>query len=368
MTDWYTISNAAAIPSPAVLVYPDRIQANLQRMISMAGGAERLRPHVKTHKLPQIIEMKLAAGIRKFKASTIAEVEMTLTAGGRDVLLAYQPVGPNMRRLATLMRRFPDAKLSSLVDDTRNLATISRTAVAENVVLPLYVDINVGMNRSGILPGPAALQLYRELCKAPGVQPAGLHGYDGHLRAADQKHLEAEADKAFAPVWAMREQMLGEGLPVPNMVVSGTPTFALMARKGGVEVGAGTTVLWDFSQEGVCPDHHFENAALLMTRVLSKPAPGLLCFDLGHKAVGSEMPHPRVRLIGLEDAEATTHSEEHLVVKTARADDYQVGDVVYGIPRHICPTMALHSDVWAVRDGAAAESWPVVARARRITV
>jgi len=126
--------------------------------------------------------------------------------------------------------------------------------------------------------------------------------------------------------------------------------------------------LWDFGQEGVCPDHHFENAALLMTRVLSKPAPGLLCFDLGHKAVASEMPHPRVRLIGLEDAEATTHSEEHLVVKTARADDYQVGDVVYGIPRHICPTMALHSDVWAVRDGAAAESWPVVARTRRITV
>jgi D-serine deaminase-like pyridoxal phosphate-dependent protein len=93
-----------------VLVYPDRIQANLQRMITMAGAAERLRPHVKTHKLPQIIQMKLAAGIRKFKASTIAEVEMTLAAGGRDILLAYQPVGPNVRRLAALMRRYPDAR------------------------------------------------------------------------------------------------------------------------------------------------------------------------------------------------------------------------------------------------------------------
>ena len=368
MADWYTISNASAIATPALLVYPDRIQANLQRMITMAGSAERLRPHVKTHKLPQIIQMKLAAGIRKFKTSTIAEVEMTLAAGGRDVLLAYQPVGPNLRRLATLMRRFPDAMLSTLVDDTRNLAAISATAVAENIVIPLYVDINVGMNRTGILPGPAALQLYRDLCQAPGVRAAGLHGYDGHLRAADSKDLEAAADAAFAPVWALREQLLGEGLPVPNMVVSGTPTFALMARKGGVEVGAGTTVLWDFGQEGVCPDHHFEHAALLMTRVLSKPAPGLLCFDLGHKAVASEMPHPRVRLIGLEDAVATTHSEEHLVLQTTRAADYQVGDVLYGIPRHICPTMALHSDVWAVRDGAAAESWPVVARARRITV
>ena len=368
MADWFTISNAQAIPSPTVLLYPDRIEANLQRMISMAGGADRLRPHVKTHKLPQIIRMKRAAGIRKFKVSTIAEAEMTATAGGEDILLAYQPVGPNAKRLATLMRMFPNTRFSTLVDDARNLAAISRVAVEENLVIPLYLDLNVGMNRTGILPGPAALQLYRDMCRTPGVQAFGLHGYDGHLRAAEAGDLAAMAEKTFAPVWAMREQLLAEGLPVPGMVVSGTPTFALMAQKGGVEVGAGTTVLWDFGQEGVCPDHHFQNAALLMTRVLSKPAPGLLCFDLGHKAVGSEMPHPRVRLIGLEDAVATTHSEEHLVVQTTRADDYQVGDVVYGIPRHICPTMALHSDVWAVRDGVAAESWPVVARTRKITV
>ncbi len=79
---------------------------------------------------------------------------MTLAAGGRDILLAYQPVGPNAKRLATLMRMFPNAKFSTLVDDARNLAAISRVAVAENIVLPLYVDINVGMNRTGILPGP----------------------------------------------------------------------------------------------------------------------------------------------------------------------------------------------------------------------
>ena len=96
--------------------------------------------------------------------------------------------------------------------------------------------------------------------------------------------------------------------------------------------------------------------------------PDLLCLDLGHKAVASEMAHPRVRLLGLEDAVAVTHSEEHLAVRTSRSADYQVGDVVYGIPRHICPTVALHSEVWAVRDGLATERWPVVARARRITI
>ena len=130
MSDWYAISNANAIPTPTVLVYPDRVEKNLQRMITMAGDVSRLRPHVKTHKLPQIIALKRKAGIHKFKVSTIAEAEMTATAGGEDILLAYQPVGPNIARLVTLMRRFPDTRFAALVDDPANLAAISQVAVA----------------------------------------------------------------------------------------------------------------------------------------------------------------------------------------------------------------------------------------------
>jgi D-serine deaminase-like pyridoxal phosphate-dependent protein len=367
VANWYSISNADAVASPAMLVYPDRVEKNLQRMIEMAGDVNRLRPHVKTHKLPQLIALKRKAGIHKFKVSTIAEAEMTATAGGEDILLAHQQVGPGIARLVELMKRFPKTRFSGLVDDARNLEAISRVAVANNVVVDLYVDLNVGMNRTGIAPADAAA-LYRALCKTPGVRPAGLHAYDGHLRNPDTAALAKAADQAFAPVWALREQLRAEGLAVPNMVASGTPTFALLAQHGDVEVGAGTTVLWDAGQDKVCPDHHFLNAAVLMTRVISKPAPGLLCLDLGHKSVASEMPHPRVQLLGLDDAVAVTHSEEHLVVRTAHAADYRVGDVVYGIPHHICPTMALHSEVLAVHGGVADERWPVVARARRITV
>lgn len=365
---WYSLSNADAIPSPALLLYPDRIASNLKRMVQMAGDAGRLRPHVKTHKLPQVIALKRAAGIRKFKVSTIAEAEMTATAGGEDILLAYQPVGPNVRRLITLMRRFPQTRFATLVDDLRNLAAIGAVAVQEKATIPLYIDLNVGMNRTGIVLGDGAAALYRAICNTAGVQAAGLHAYDGHLHIADLAERAKAVEQAFAPVWALREQMRGEGLPVPHIVASGTPTFALLAQYEDVEVGAGTTVLWDFGQAQTCPDHQFLNAAMLLTRVISKPRPDLLCFDLGHKAVASEMPHPRVRLLGLEDAVAVTHSEEHLVVRTDRASDYRVGDVVYGIPRHICPTVALHSEVWAVHGGMADETWPVAARARRITV
>ena len=89
MSDWYALSNAHEIPTPTVLVYPDRIRRNIARMVELAGEPDRLRPHVKTHKLAQVVEMKLAAGIRKFKVATIAEAEMTAAAGGEDILLAH---------------------------------------------------------------------------------------------------------------------------------------------------------------------------------------------------------------------------------------------------------------------------------------
>ena len=106
----------------------------------------------------------------------------------------------------------------------------------------------------------------------------------------------------------------------------------------------------------------------MLTRVISKPSARSLCLDLGHKAIASEGPHPRVELLGLPDARAIGHSEEHLVVETDHANDYPVGSTLYGIPWHICPTVALHQEAVVIRNGRAEEKWQVVARARMITV
>ncbi len=366
MTDWFRITNEVDVPSPALLLYPDRIEENLRRMIALAGGADRLRPHVKTHKLPQVIALKLRAGITKFKTATIAEAEMTASAGGRDVLLAYQPVGPGIRRFIELVRAFPQTRFAGLVDNPGTVAELSRAAQSAGVTLDLYLDLNVGMNRTGIVPEDAAT-VYRPLATSPGLRAAGLHAYDGHLHNSDHAALGRVTEQTFQAVWALVERLRADGLEVPKVIASGTPTFPLLARHAQVEVGAGTTVLWDFGQAEACPDLDFLNAAILLMRVVSKPTSNRLCFDLGHKAVASEMPPPRVRLLGLEDAVFVMHSEEHLVVETPRAAEFQVGAVFYGIPRHVCPTVALHSEVWAVRAGRAAETWPVAARARRIT-
>jgi D-serine deaminase-like pyridoxal phosphate-dependent protein len=365
MDSWPQISNAAEVPSPALLLYPDRIDENLRRMVAMAGDASRLRPHVKTHKLPQVVEMSLRHGIRRFKAATIAECHMAAGAGAADVLLAYQPVGPDVDRLIRLAQRHPGCRFSCLIDNAESLRALSDAATNAAVTLDVLLDLNVGMNRTGIVIGEPAAALYRAISTAPGLHAAGFHAYDGHLHDESSERLAGAVNATFAAVWRLRDALIASGFDVPRIVAGGTPTSGFLARHPGVEVGAGTTVLWDAGQAQPCPGAGFLPAAVLLMRIVSKPTPGRLCLDLGHKAVASEMPHPRVKLLGLEDASFERHSEEHLVVQTPRAGEFPVGHVFYGIPTHVCPTVALHSEVAVVRRGRVSEWWPVGARGRR---
>jgi D-serine deaminase-like pyridoxal phosphate-dependent protein len=152
------------------------------------------------------------------------------------------------------------------------------------------------------------------------------------------------------------------------MVVGGTPTFPIHCQRTEVECSPGTCLLWDAGYKKKLPDLDFLPAALVLTRVVSKPGPDRLCLDLGHKAIASENPHPRVELIELPEANAVGHSEEHLVIESPQAARFAVGDVVFGIPWHICPTVALHSHAVIIQDGKAAARWKIVARDRILSV
>jgi D-serine deaminase-like pyridoxal phosphate-dependent protein len=367
-TDWYKVSNVDEVASPALLVYPDRVEENIRRMIQIAGGVERLRPHMKTNKLPEVIRMQMAQGIMKYKCATIAEAEVAAACSVPDVLLAYQPVGPNVHRLVQLVKKFPSTRFSALVDDGGAVEALSRAASQAGVTLDLFLDLDCGMHRTGVAPGPEAIALYRKLARSPGLRAAGLHVYDGHIRDSDLVQRTTACDAAFAQLESVRRQLVESGLEVPLIVAGGTPTFPIHAKRSGVECSPGTSVFWDRGYETLLPDLQFLPAVLVLTRVISKPSARSLCLDLGHKAIASEGPHPRVELLGLPDARAIGHSEEHLVVETDHANDYPVGSTLYGIPWHICPTVALHQEAVVIRNGRAEEKWQVVARARMITV
>ncbi|OFY62192.1 MAG: threonine aldolase [Bacteroidetes bacterium RBG_13_42_15] len=363
----FAITNTDEVNSPALLVYPDRIGENIKRLISIAGDSNLLRPHVKTVKTPEIVGLEVKQGIRKFKCATIAEAEMAAGAGAEDIMLAYQPVGPNIRRFFKLKGTYPGINFSCITDSEKVIGQLSEYSVQYKTTAPVWLDINVGMNRTGIEPGKEAVRLYNLIRSLPGLNAEGLHVYDGHIHENDPAIREKMCNKAFLPVESLIQELSDSGESI-KVVAGGTPTFPIHAARKGVETSPGTAILWDYGYSSSFADLDFLHAAVLFSRVISKPEFNLICIDLGTKAVASEMPHPRVKITGLANYEFVSHNEEHMVIRTSEASKISIGDVFYCIPYHICPTVDRYDKVSVVRNGKVTEQWNVEARKREITV
>ena len=193
MKDWYTIDNVDEIDTPALVVYPDRVKENISILKSFLPDTRRLRPHVKTHKSTEITKLLINAGITQFKCATIAEAEMLALGGAEDVLLAYQPVGPKAVRLLALAERYKTTTFSCLVDNADTAAHVSAVFQSANRTIYVFIDLNIGMNRTGIVP-EKALQLYHNCRNLPGIQFGGLHAYDGHIHDRDPATRQAVCD------------------------------------------------------------------------------------------------------------------------------------------------------------------------------
>lgn len=337
-------------------------------MIAVAGSPERLRPHVKTHKMPELVRMQMKHGISKFKCATIAEAEMVATCNAPDILLAMQPVGPNLERFFRLKREFDNSDISCIADDEEIIDEISAMAVKTGLKTRVWLDINAGMNRTGVLPGKKAEELYMKILASPMLVAAGLHVYDGHIHEHDLSLRRKMCNESFAPVSALIDSLRKKRVPQISIVAGGTPSFPVHAEYKGAELSPGTLLLWDQGYSDSFTDMSFLHAAVLLTRVVSKPADDLLCVDLGHKAVASEMPHPRVKILGLDNYIFAGHNEEHLVIRTSEASKYKTGDVLYCIPWHICPTMDRHDFATVIINNEAVAQWKIEARKRKITI
>ncbi|HEX2394688.1 MAG TPA: D-TA family PLP-dependent enzyme [Bacteroidales bacterium] len=364
MRNWHVVDGSQEIPTPALLIYPERIKENIIRMIRIAGSPDKLRPHVKTHKMSEIIRLQVAAGITRFKCSTIVEAEVTASAGGEDILLAMQPVGKQIDRFFMLMNKFPGKNFSTIVDDFEIVREIESKAKSENRIIDLWVDINNGMNRTGITPGKDAFRLYSELSGNPSFNVRGLHVYDGHIHEREliDRHVKCEGD--FEPVRTLISDIIKAGMKNPVIVAGGTPTFPIHAKRENTETSPGTCLLWDSGYEEHFPDLSFLQAAVVLTRIVSKPGENLICFDLGHKAIAAEMPHPRVKIIGINIEKFLNHSEEHLAVQSRDASKFRCGDLFYGIPWHICPTVPRYPFAYTVRNNRIDGKWNIEARDR----
>ena len=367
MKNLYTINNIEKIDSPSLIVYPQIAKENIHKLIEMAGSVDLLRPHVKTNKIAEVCQMMLNAGINKFKCATIAEAEMLGMINAQDVLIAHQPVGPKAMRVLQLVKSFPNTQFSCIIDNLHTAEILSNLFESHHLVLPVFIDLNVGMNRSGITP-EKGLDLFKGAKLLPGINIIGLHGYDGHIRDTDFKERSRRSDEAFNTVEELKNQIEALSNQKLLLVIGGSPSFPTHTKRRNVQYSPGTFVFWDWGYKHMVPDQPFEFAALVITRIISIMDHETVCTDLGHKSVAAENPLPRVHLLNALDAIPIGQSEEHLVLKMTDTSKWKVGDVLYAVPVHICPTVALYDWAVIVENNEVIDNWKVIARTRKITI
>lgn len=367
----YRIEDTRQIISPGLIVFRELFEANLDSMIRIAGSPSRLRPHCKTHKMPQVTKIELARGIAKHKCATFAEAEMLADAGALDILLSYNIVGPNICRAVEFVKKFPKVTFQVQADHPRPIAELGQAMTAAGKTIEVLLDVDVGQHRTGIPAGPQANELYQTIANTPGLKAGGFHVYDGHQHQKSFEERAAAVNAEWDRVVAFRDEVVRSGLKVPRIVCGGTGSFPVYAQKNdpAIELSPGTCIFNDAGYSEIFPDLVFKPATAILTRVISRPTADRITLDLGYKAVASDPPvGKRLTLPDLPDAEQVLQNEEHLVVRTARAGEFQPGDELLAIPRHICPSVALHKQVYVVAEGKLVDRWDVVARDRWLTI
>jgi len=365
----YAVSAIEDILTPALLLYPEEIANNIDRTLALlSGDANRWRVHMKTAKLSYTLKMLLDRGVQNFKCATTLELLTACRTGAADVLLAYPAMGANARRAHEIAQQFPEVRISVLVESEDQLQQWRTSRVG------IFLDINPGMNRTGIDQSdtPKIIALARSITAA-GLEFRGLHYYDGQYGALTEPERTQAAYRGYDHLLKTASELERSAIPAPEIITAGTPTFPCSLSYEGFRHGTfthrispGTIVYNDASSLHQLPaEYGYHPAALVLTRVVSHPHPGIVTCDAGHKTVSADAGIPTCLVLGHPELTPLSPSEEHLpmaVKEGARAP--RIGEALYLLPGHICPTVNNFNDALLVRAGNIESTERVSARGR----
>lgn len=340
--DDYLVADTAGLLTPALLIYAEAVDANIAATIRAAGGAERWRPHVKTAKLAWVMGRLLDQGVRQFKCATTRELAVLCALGAPDVLLAFPVVGANAQRVAELAVAHPTTRVSVLIESLAQLAQWRGTPVS------ICIDVNPGMDRTGVSADPSQALALARSAREMGLELAGLHWYDGHIGGALAEERERVAHTGYDRLWQIVGSLEAAGVPVPEVITSGTPAAPYALSYPGFagagfthRISPGTPVYGDLTSLAQLPRAWgCRPAALVLAAVVSQPRRGRVTCDAGHKAVGADAGVPTCAVLGHPDWQPARPSEEHLPIDLPPgAEPPALGQQLYLLPRHICPTV-----------------------------
>jgi len=354
--------------SPVLVIDLDRVRGNVRKMVEHVGGPGRWRPHLKTAKLPEVWAELFAAGVRHFKCATTREAACLLRAAAdarveADLLVAHPLAGANLAVLRDLAADHPGARVSVLCEDATTAATAPGT-------LGVFVDVNPGMNRTGIAMDQGAE--IAAVARAAGARLRGVHCYEGHLNSPDTQARRRDASACYDRLVTLIGALHRDGIEPGEVVTSGTPTVLDAIAHDGLRglachrVSPGTVVLHDARSEEVCPQLGLEPAAAVFTRVVSRPAPRIVTCDAGSKSIAAEAGDPCAIAPGWPGLVAMTPSEEHLPLRVTGGDPPPRGTWLGLVPRHVCPTVNLAEQAVLIDVGQVVGIATVEARAHDV--
>lgn len=365
----YAIASVEQIMTPALAIYLDVVEHNIATTVRLLDGdPNRWRPHVKTSKLLVTMKLLVNAGVRNFKCATSLELITACEAGAADVVVAFPCVGIRALRVQEIARQFPSVCISVLVENVQQIGTWRCKPVG------LFIDVNAGMNRTGMEQGRVdeIVQLAAEISRN-GCQFRGLHYYDGHHRNPVLSDRVTAAHRGYDQLLRAVEAIQSRGISVEEVITSGTPAFPCALTYGGFRgavfthrVSPGTVVYNDLtSLSQLRAEWGYLPAALVVATVVSHPAADLITCDAGHKTVSADAGFPNCVVWNHPELTPLHASEEHLPIQVApgsRVPD--IGEILYLVPRHVCPTVNNFDDALLVRARRIVDMAPVTARGR----
>jgi D-serine deaminase-like pyridoxal phosphate-dependent protein len=355
------------LDTPALVIDLDIMECNLRRVAdySKAHGL-RLRPHTKTHKVPAVGRRQLDSGAVGLTVAKVGEAEVMLGANPPELLVAYPVIGRS--KLTRLMEVAKKTRLTVALDSLEVARQLSEAARDAKVEVGVLAEVDAGLNRVGVSPGPPLMELARGIRSLPNLRFEGIDFYPGHIRDTG-KHGMEQIRRLGELVQCMLDDFRRDGIEV--RIVSGGSTPSLFHShevRGLNEIRPGTYVYNDVNTvaSGACT---FDDcAASILVTVVSTARPGQIIVDGGSKTFSSDTAAPpsvHGRVVEVPECAFHRENEEHGYIDITRANrDFAVGQRLHIIPSHICVAVNLHETVYGTRGDRVEEVWKVEGRGK----
>ncbi|MBI5266364.1 MAG: alanine racemase [candidate division Zixibacteria bacterium] len=357
------------IDSPALLIESAVLERNLVGMQQLAHQFKvRLRPHIKTHKMPMLAQRQIDSGARGIAVAKLSEAEVMARHGLTDIQIANQIVGE--QKIARLRELAEKVRVSCTVDNADNVRELSNAFAEASAPLDLLIEIDTGLHRCGLSDPDQAIELARLIATCPGVRLSGIMTHAGHAYATvgDPERRRAIAREEGEMMVAMAARLKAAGHEVDTVSVGSTPTARDVVRVPGItELRVGNYIFNDMIQVALDVATIADCALSVLTTVISVPSKDRAVIDAGSKALsldlgahGSEAVTGYGRIVG-RDALLARLSEEHGSVSHS-GESFRVGNRLRIIPNHACAAVNLYDRAYLIREGKVAEELKISAR------